>query len=73
MLFIEDTRMRIMKTLLSWFLALAATVTLNGQLIGLVDDFEDGSTEGWFVGDPSHPFPPTTIATGAMGGLYRIA
>ena len=57
-----------MKTILAWFLALAATVAMNGQLIGVVDDFEDGSTEGWFVGDPTHPFPPTNISSGGPGG-----
>jgi hypothetical protein len=39
------------------------SATLHGQLIENLDDFEDGSTNGWFVGGP-HPFPPATISTG---------
>jgi hypothetical protein len=33
-----------------------------------IDDFEDGTTEGWHVGDPSHPAPPVNISTGGPGG-----
>ena len=34
-----------------------------------VDNFQDGSTMGWIVGDPSHPAPPVNIPTGGPGGV----
>ena len=37
--------------------------------LGQVDDFEDGTVQGWHVGSSSHPFPPTNIATGGPGGV----
>lgn len=33
-----------------------------------IDDFEDGTTQGWFVPDPGHPNPPSNVATGGPGG-----
>ena len=36
-----------------------------------IDDFEDGTTEGWIVGAPaegSHPNPPENISTGGPAG-----
>lgn len=44
----------------------AAAVTL-----GQIDDFEDGTTQGWVVGSGgmgTHPAPPTVVATGGPGG-----
>ncbi|GLC25674.1 PEP-CTERM sorting domain-containing protein [Roseisolibacter agri] len=32
------------------------------------DDFEGGTTMGWHVGDPTHPAPPTVIATDGPAG-----
>src|SRR5678815_5531455 len=32
-----------------------------------VDNFEDGTTQGWFVPGP-HPAPPANIPTGGPGG-----
>jgi hypothetical protein len=58
-----------MKTALGLFFAVAVSTALNGQLIDNLDDFEDGSTMGWFVGDPTHPFPPVNIATGGPDGM----
>jgi hypothetical protein len=34
-----------------------------------IDDFQDGSTMGWVVGDPSHPSPPLNVSTGGPGGV----
>lgn len=44
----------------------AAAVTL-----GQIDDFEDGTTQGWVVGiatGASHPAPPVAVATGGPDG-----
>jgi hypothetical protein len=44
----------------------AAAVTL-----GQIDDFEDGTTQGWVVGIGgmgTHPAPPAVVATGGPGG-----
>jgi PEP-CTERM motif len=32
-----------------------------------IDDFEDGTTQGWFVPGP-HPLPPVNISSGGPGG-----
>jgi hypothetical protein len=47
---------------------LAAQVT-----VGQVDDFEDGTTQGWVVNllgglFPPHPFPPVNVPTGGPAG-----
>ena len=34
-----------------------------------IDDFQDGSTMGWVVGDPGHPSPPVNVSTGGPGGV----
>ena len=57
-----------MKTIFGLVFALAAAGALHAQLITNLDDFEDGSTQGWFVGDPTHPFPPTNISAGGPDG-----
>jgi hypothetical protein len=36
--------------------------------VGL-DDFEDGTTAGWHVGDLAHPAPPVNISTGGPAGI----
>ncbi|MDX2150190.1 MAG: PEP-CTERM sorting domain-containing protein [Bryobacteraceae bacterium] len=46
------------------FCALAAA---NAAVIGQIDTFEDGTTQGWFVPGP-HPLPPTNIGSGGPGG-----
>jgi len=33
-----------------------------------VDDFQDGTTMGWFVPDPGNPVPPVNVATGGPAG-----
>jgi hypothetical protein len=50
-------------------LILSATV-LAGRAVSLgqIDDFEDGTTQGWGVGDPAHPLPPINIASSGPGG-----
>jgi hypothetical protein len=43
----------------------------RANLIGQIDTFEDGTTQGWVVGvvfNPPHPAPPTNIPTGGPGG-----
>ena len=46
-----------------------AAAPLAAQLVaGQRDDFEDGTTQGWTVGDPAHPLPPTNVATGGPAG-----
>lgn len=35
----------------------------------LPDTFEDGTTMGWFVPDPSHPAPPANQPGGGPGGV----
>ena len=42
---------------------LAAQVTAGQQ-----DTFEGGTTQGWVVGDPTHPLPPSVVPTGGPGG-----
>jgi hypothetical protein len=35
-----------------------------------IDDFEDGTTEGWNVGNPAvHPAPPVNISSGGPAGV----
>ena len=35
-----------------------------------IDDFEDGTTAGWHVGNPdSHPTPPANVPTGGPAGV----
>ena len=43
-------------------------VGLSAAMLGQVDDFEDGTTMGWFVPSPDHPNPPENVATGGPGG-----
>lgn len=39
----------------------------NALSLGQVDDFEDGTTQGWAVGPP-HPAPPANVASGGPAG-----
>ncbi len=50
-------------------LALGPTAaTLGAQpAANHVDDFEDGTTQGWGVGDLTHPAPPSVVAGGWKG------
>lgn len=49
-------------------LALGVSVSvLQAQLV--LDDFEDGTTQGWYVGDAGHPAPPANVASGGPGGV----
>ena len=50
--------------------SLTASTALAAPLT--IDDFEEGTTEGWIVGDPvntSHPNPPENIPTGGPAGV----
>ena len=38
-------------------------------IVGQIDTFEDGTTMGWFVPEPTNPNPPVNIATGGPGGV----
>lgn len=54
-------------------LALAVLTLLSAApgaavTIGQIDTFEDGTTGGWSVGNPS-PAPPQNVASGGPGGL----
>jgi hypothetical protein len=52
-------------------LAVLTSVILTSSAAAIpitADDFEDGTTMGWFVGDPTHPAPPVNIATGGPAG-----
>jgi hypothetical protein len=46
----------------------AFAVPAEAVMIGQIDDFQDGTTQNWFVPDATHPNPPTNIATGGPGG-----
>jgi hypothetical protein len=54
-------------------LSLAVTAPAGAVTVGQVDDFEDGTTQGWVVafgpGGGSHPAPPQNIATGGPAGV----
>ena len=44
--------------------------TLRAQVAaGQVDTFEGSTTQGWSVGDPGHPSPPTVVPTGGPAGV----
>ena len=47
------------KQLLVWSLCAAAA---SAATLGHIDDFEDGTTMGWFVPSPGHPAPPEPAA-----------
>ncbi|MSR13611.1 MAG: hypothetical protein EXR86_03420 [Gammaproteobacteria bacterium] len=41
----------------------------SGLTIGQIDDFEDGTTQGWTVGNGFNPNPPTNVATDGPNGV----
>ena len=45
----------------------------QAAVIGQIDTFEDGTTQGWVVGvgpfQPVVPFPPVNVASGGPGGV----
>jgi hypothetical protein len=49
-------------------LALSAAGSLPAVTVGQVDTFEDGTTMGWFVPDPTHPAPPANVPDGGPTG-----
>lgn len=53
-------------------LALAPLDAASAITLGQVDDFEDGTTQGWTValgpGGGGHPAPPANLATGGPAG-----
>jgi hypothetical protein len=51
-------------------LGLAAAPRAGALAIGQVDDFEDGTTQGWLVGllGQTSPVPPVNVATGGPQG-----
>lgn len=51
--------------------ALVAPRLAAGVAIGQLDDFEDGTTQGWVVGllGSPHPAPPVNVSTGGPGGV----
>ena len=56
-----------LRAVLILILALTAS-TASAVPVG-IDDFEDGTTEGWHVGDPdAHPAPPVNVPTGGPAG-----
>ena len=55
-------------TLVAGMSALAVARADAQVVAGQRDDFEGGTTLGWQVGDPTHPAPPTVIATGGPTG-----
>jgi hypothetical protein len=57
---------RMLRGVLILILALTAS-TAWAVPVG-IDDFEDGTTEGWHVGDPGHPAPPVNVSTGGPAG-----
>jgi hypothetical protein len=61
--------MRIVPLLIGALLILRGGLTHASIVWGQVDDFENGTTQGWSVGDPSHPAPPSNVATGGPAGL----
>lgn len=56
-----------------WILAIAVVLLVVGPApgaavtLGQVDDFQDGTVHGWFVGAP-HPDPPVNVPSGGPGG-----
>lgn len=46
----------------------ASLPTSSAAIPIMPDTFEDGTTMGWFVPDPTHPSPPTNIDTGGPAG-----
>jgi hypothetical protein len=45
-----------------------AGLPASGIFVGQVDDFEDGTTQNWTIGNPTGPFAPSNIPSGGPGG-----
>jgi hypothetical protein len=66
-----------MRPLIKYAFALGALCLMAGAsapaaqadtiVLGQVDTFESLTTEGWRVGDPTHPAPPAVVAGGPAG------
>ena len=54
--------------LISCLILLTIAVPLSAVTVGQIDDFQDGTTMGWFVPGLS-PNPPTNVSTGGPGGV----
>ena len=59
-----------MKTkLLLLFLLFTSMISFAQVIANQTDDFEDGTTQNWIIGNPgSAPFPPVNVATGGPAG-----
>jgi hypothetical protein len=59
-----------MRKAAAWALAtvLATTCGAMGAVLYQIDDFEDGTTQGWVTGAPN-PNPPVNVATGGPAGV----
>jgi hypothetical protein len=58
-----------MKKQLLFFIALSVSLFSSAQIsVGFVNDFEDGTTQGWSNGGSS-PNPPTNVTTGGPEGI----
>ena len=45
-----------------------AGLPASGVFVGQVDDFEDGTTQNWTIGNPNGPFAPSSLPNGGPGG-----
>ena len=43
--------------------------TASAIVIGQIDNFGDGTTQGWTIGNPASPFAPQQVASGGPGGV----
>jgi hypothetical protein len=66
--------MRVSRLPVMQFLGLTLAIALGSIAtparavsLGQIDDFEDGTTQNWYVGSP-HPAPPQNIPGGGPGG-----
>jgi hypothetical protein len=58
-----------MKKICLLLIIFAAAVSPGYALtLGQIDTFEDGTTQGWGVGNPAHPLPPINIASSGPAG-----
>lgn len=57
--------------LLFLFFSLLISTSVCAQTVGQVDDFEDGTVQGWVIGlfGSSPPNPPTNVITGGPDGV----
>jgi hypothetical protein len=54
-------------------LCLAASPTMADPVVGQINNFEDGTTQGWIISigpfNPTPPFPPANVPTGGPAGV----